>query len=559
MGLSTVVALVAAILTAAVVVPQSGARTAAAAPAALTATFRDLPVAVRTGESLRVMLDVPGGSVCDGVIVYRDNASQILAPVNADDDRCRWDVIVPDGTRRGEADVTVVVKSGNEKATFRAFFNVGVRAEDVALVLKDLPGTVKRNSQFTIRIDVPDKATCQGTISYEGSRVQALDSRTEDNEECRWSVTVPADAPRGEARVSVTVTNDGRQSNLLSSFDVSHGTDDPELLIAFQDFPTTVARDGAFAVRVMVPTGASCKGEARFRSADNVSLDLAHEYNGLCRWSVTVPKGAKRGDAEVDVTVSNDGKDTGLSGKFRVEEIAEVVDAKFKELPLSIRRGEDLEVRVNVPEGASCRGDVTFDDGETHALDTQTEKKDRCLWSVRVPAYTSRGVAVVRVWVDDHGVPTSLIGNVRVDGREDDALTATWESLPKDVERSQKFEVAVQVAAGSTCAGTITFPNDFAWTLGQTAEHESYCRWTVQVPRQAKPGQAKIEVAVKKRDKTTLQSTFMVKGTPDQQPAPTTAAPATASAPPAPAPSPAPVAPPVSPPTQASVAPAAAP
>ncbi len=528
-----IVALVAAVLTAAVVVPQSGARTAAAAPASLEATFRDLPTSVRTGDSLRVLLDVPDASVCDGSIVYRDNSNQALPSVNSDNNRCRWDVIVPNGTRRGEADVTVTVKSGNDKSTFRAHFNVGLRAEDVALVLKDLPGSVKRNSTFTIRIDVPDKATCQGVIYYEGTKTQVLDSRDEDNEQCRWNVTVPSDASRGEARVSVTVTYDGRSSTLLSSFDVSRDNDDPEMLIAFQDLPLTVARDGALPVRVLAPSGATCKGEVRFRSAENVELATINEQVSLCRWSLTVPKEAKRGDAEVSVTVRFDGKDTSIRGIFRVDETAEIVDAKFKELPSSIRRGDDLEVRVTLPDGARCWGDVTFDDGEISTLDARTEKSDRCLWLVKVPAYTTRGVAVVRVWVDDHGVQTSLTGNVLVEGREDDPVSASWQKLPTEVERSQKFDVSVLVASGSTCVGKIMFPDNLPWTLGNTIEDDSYCRWTVQVPVHAKPGTAKIEVKVEKKDKTTVQGEFVVKGAP--APVPGASPAATPAVPPAPA------------------------
>jgi hypothetical protein len=509
-----IVALVAAVLTAAVVVPQPGARTAAAAPAMLEASFRDLPTSVRTGDSLRVMLDVPDGSECDGSIVYRDNSSQNLPSIKSDDDRCRWDVIVPTGTRRGEADVAVTVKRGDDKNTFRAHFNVGLRAQDVALVLKDLPGSVKRDSEFTVRLDVPDKSRCEGVIYYEGSKTQALDARDEDNEECRWKVTVPGDTPRGEARVSVTVTYDGRTSTLLSSFDVSRDNDDPEMLIAFQDLPSTAPRDGALPVRVIVPHGATCDGEVRFRSAENVKLDKVDERANLCRWSLTVPNGAKRGDAEVSVTVRSDGKDTSIRGIFKVDEKADTVDAMFKDLPSSIQRGDDLEVRVGLPDGATCWGDVMFDDGEIATLDARTEKRDRCLWIVRVPAYTTRGVAVVRVWVDDHGTQTSLTGNVMVEGREDDPVSASWEKLPKEVEPSEKFEVSVLVASGSDCAGKIMFPGDLPWTLGDTTEDDSYCRWSVKVPVFAKPGTATINVKVEKKDEISLQGEFAVKGAP---------------------------------------------
>lgn len=510
-----IVAFVAAVLTAAVVVPQSGAGTATAAPASLEATFRDLPTAVRTGDSLRVLLDVPDASMCEGSILYRDNSTQPLPSIDSDDDRCRWDVIVPTATRRGEADLTVSVKRGDDERTFRAHFTVGLRAEDIGLVLQDLPGSVKRNNEFTIRIDVPDKARCEGTIYYEGSKTQSLDARDEDNEQCRWNVTVPGDTPRGEARVSVTVTYDDRQSTLMSSFEVSRDTDDPEMLIAFQDLPISVGRDGALAVRVLAPPGATCDGEVRLRSTDNVDLDTVNEEAGICRWSVTVPADAKRGDAEVSVTVREDGKDTSVRGVFQVVEQADSVDAKFKDLPSTISRGDDLEVRVTVPDGSTCSGDVTFNDGGMQALDARTEKSDRCLWNVRVPAYTMRGVAVVRVSVDDHAVQTSLTSNVMVEGREDDPVSASWDNLPNEVERNETFEVSVLVASGSACVGKIVFPDDLPWTLGDRTEDGSYCRWEVEVPVHAQPGQATIVVTVEKEDEARLQAEFVVKGAPE--------------------------------------------
>ena len=43
-----------------------------------------------------------------------------------------------------------------------------------------------------------------------------------------------------------------------------------------------------------------------------------------------------------------------------------IVDAGFKDLPDTIKRGDDLEVRVSVPDNATCRGELRFDDGGDH-------------------------------------------------------------------------------------------------------------------------------------------------------------------------------------------------
>src|SRR4051812_3073584 len=105
-SLSTAIAaLVMVLLTVAVTAPQFGVGIAAASSESLGIELRDLPASVRAGDGLRVLVDVPSGAVCEGLITYRDNTTQILSRVNRDDDRCKWDITVPDGTRRGEADL----------------------------------------------------------------------------------------------------------------------------------------------------------------------------------------------------------------------------------------------------------------------------------------------------------------------------------------------------------------------------------------------------------------------------------------------------------------------
>jgi hypothetical protein len=523
-----VAVLVTAILTAAVAVPRWEAGTAAAAPANVEIAFRDLPASVRTGEPLRVQVDVENGSVCDGTIVYRDNSKQDLKQVDEHDDQCRWDVVVPLNTRRGEADIAVSVKHGPDRYELSATFQVVVRLDAVSLQLKDLPGTVKRNSTFTIRLDVPDKVTCQGLIRYEDGKVQSLDSRSEDNDECRWEVTVPGDVDRGTAIVTITVIQDGRPTTITSSFDVSRGTEDPELLIAFQNLPSVVHRDGLLPIEVLVPSGSKCKGDVTFRSADNVKLSEIVDQAGVCRWTITVPEDAKRGDSRVTVSVRAKGKDTSISSLLTVDETPATVSVKFKGLPDTIDRGDEIEVRVLVPDTIVCYGDVTFPDGTVAALDRQSEKKGRCLWSVKTPAATPRGVAVVRVFVDDHGIQSTLTGNVVVESRDDEPLSSSWAKLPDKVKRGEKFEVSAIVPTGSTCVGKIQFANGMRWTLGTEYEDRTYCKWKAEVPSSAGAGKATVELRIEQvnGDKNTLNGEFVLESPstpkPTATPIPTT-------------------------------------
>src|SRR3954451_22498852 len=115
-SLSIAVALVTVLMTVAVMVPHAGAGIAAAASDPLAIELRDLPASVRAGDSLRVLVDVPDGVLCEGLITYRDNTTQTLSQIGRDDDRCRWDVVVPDSTRRGEADLAITVKKDTQTA-----------------------------------------------------------------------------------------------------------------------------------------------------------------------------------------------------------------------------------------------------------------------------------------------------------------------------------------------------------------------------------------------------------------------------------------------------------
>jgi hypothetical protein len=514
MPLSMVFVAVTVILTAVVEVPRLGAGPTIANAADIQAAFRDLPTAVLTGDILKVEVDTPNDSTCDGSVIYRDNTEQKLKPIDETEGRCRWSVIVPENVRRGEADVYVTVNYKEERTTLRSTIDVVRGVENIGVVLRELPGNVKRMSDFSIRLDVPDKSTCQGAIAYEDGVTQQLLPQLESKERCRWDLTVPANAPRGTARVNISITaQDGQASTLVTSFEVAREKDGADMLVALKDLPAIVHRDTSLPIRVLVPVGAKCTGEITFRSAPNVDLEETAEQSGLCRWSVEVPPDARRGDSDLTVKVTSDGKEATLKALVAVDESPAYVDANFKDLPGSIRRGDDLEVRVSVPDGASCQGDVTFDDGVKRLLDSQVEKRDRCLWSVGVASQTPRGPAVVRVWVDDHGQRTTLTSNVMVEGREDDPLTGFWESVPREAKPGEKFEVAVNVASGSSCVGKIEFPEGMRWTLGDRTEDDAYCRWQVEVPTHIKTGKAQAEVKIEKNGKVnTLHADIEVKG-----------------------------------------------
>jgi len=101
--------------------------------------------------------------------------------------------------------------------------------------------------------------------------------------------------------------------------------------------------------------------------------------------------------------------------------------------------------------------------------------------------------------------------NVRVEGREDEPLNAYWENVPRQAKRGEKFEVAVNVATGSSCVGKINFPEGLRWTLGNRNEDDAYCRWEVEVPVHSKIGTGQVEVKIERNGKTdTLHSQIQI-------------------------------------------------
>jgi hypothetical protein len=387
-----------------------------AAPGAFEASFRDLPSSVRTGDILTVQVDTAPGTTCDGTITYRGTV-QTLSPVTESDRRCRWDVTVPGEARRGTADIRVSLVNGADQATIEASFDVTSRGDDVDASFRYLPGSARRGEAISIRVDVTDGASCQGTLVYDDGRPQALGLQQESHQRCRWDLTVATDAPYGPAKVRITVSQGTGQTTLSGSFDIGRKSEDAPLLVGVRDLATNVRQDGAFKIRASVPPGATCTGSVAYRGADRPLESLAASA-GECVWTTQVPPDARRGVAEVSVKVQNGADTVTTTADLTVDRDGSDLDAVFKGLPDTIRRGQTLEIRVSVPDGAGCDGTLTYQDGAPQPLGAQVERKDRCLWEVDVPSNAPRGTATVRVSVTADGATTTLVSSVEVLSKE---------------------------------------------------------------------------------------------------------------------------------------------
>jgi hypothetical protein len=388
-----------------------------AAPLGFEASFRDLPATVRAGDLLTVVVDTASGTTCQGTITYRGGAVQTLDSVTEIEHRCRWDVTVPSEARRGTADIRVTLSEDTEQETIEASVDVLSRGDEIDAAFRRLPGVARRGEQIPIVLDVSEGATCQGSLTLDDGRVQALDPQRENRQRCRWDITVAGDAPYGPAKLRVSVTQGSGQATLTGSFEVGRRSDDASLLVGIRDLVTTVRRDGAFGVRALVPSEATCSGTVVYRRASQV-LEERKESAGECSWTVHVPADAGGGIAEVSIKIQKGSESTTTLADLSVVRDATDLDVSFKDVPDSIRRGQTLEIRVGTPDGATCDGTLTYWDAAPQPLGAQVERRERCYWEVAVPTSAPRGTATIRITVTNGTDATTIVRTVEILSRD---------------------------------------------------------------------------------------------------------------------------------------------
>lgn len=482
-----------------------------AAPAAQSASFRDLPGSVRAGGVLTVQVGVAGGASCDGTITYRDGDIQKLDQIKENDGRCRWTPMVPTNARRGNAEIVVNVQQDADLTTIQASIEVTRQGDDVLASFHELPGTVRRSDDVTLRVDVDDSATCQGTIVYDDGRSQPLASQSAVRDRCRWTFTVPADASYGVARMTIDASLGASVTTLAGSFEVGRKAEDARLAIGLTGLPARVRRDDSFAVRALVPDGATCTGTVSYFGVAPLTLQQGTATDGECSWTTQVPSDARPGTAEIDVTAKLDNNTQTVVAQIGVDRGSSNVDASFKDLADSIQRGQTLEIRVSVPNNATCTGTVTFEDTAPTALATQTERKERCLWEIPISSTTPRGTAAIRVTVADGADSTTLLSNVEVLAKGEVTRAGWASSLPDSVEPGKAFDVKVSVPDNATCSGVVTFADGTPAPLQSRDENDSQCKWRVSVPANVATGAANVQVTVvKDKRETKLSGTVKI-------------------------------------------------
>lgn len=507
---SMALAVLAALLAFSLLLPPT-AGVVMAAPAALAVSFRDLPASARAGSALTIQVGVSSGATCDGTITYRDGVVQKLESIGESDGRCRWNPTVPDDARRGNADIVVNAHQDSDVATVTASIDVTRQNDDIEASFHELPGTVRRSDEVTLRVDVDEGTTCQGGVIYDDARVQPLAAQTSTRQRCRWTFTVPADAPYGVARLGVTVVLGTNQTDLYGSFEVGRKAEDAQLTVGLKGIPNSVRRDDAFTIRAQVPDDAACTGTVSYFGVAPQALASVNASDGECRWSIQVPSDARTGSAEIDVTAKQGDNSQTVVAQFPVERGSSNVDANFKDLADEIQRGQSLEIRVSIPDNATCSGSVTYQDAAPLGLATQTEHKGRCLWELPISSTAPRGTAAVRVTVTDGSDSTTLLANVNVLGKGE-VSKASWASdLPDSLKPGQAFDVKVNVPDNASCSGSITFTDASQSTLQSRDENGSQCKWRVTVPSGTAAGTANVQISVMKdKRETKLSGTIKI-------------------------------------------------
>jgi hypothetical protein len=311
--------------------------------------------------------------------------------------------------------------------------------------------------------------------------------------------------------MGITVVLGANQTTLFGSFEVGRKSEDAELTVGLKGVPSSVRRDDAFTIRAQVPDDAACAGTVSYFGVAPQALGSVDASDGECRWSTQVPSDARPGTAEIDVTAKQSDSSQTVVALFTVERGSSNVDADFKDLADEIQRGQSLEIRVSVPDNATCSGTVTYQDADPLGLATQTERKGRCLWELPVSSTAPRGVAAVRVTVTDGADSSTLLGNVNVLGKGE-VSKASWASdLPDSLKPGDAFDVKVNVPDNASCSGSITFTDASQSALQSRDENGSQCKWRVTVPTGMAAGTANVQISVvKDKHETKLSGTIKI-------------------------------------------------
>jgi hypothetical protein len=84
----------------------------------ITASFKKIPSNVEQNETLKVVIEAPDGSTCEGKIQFKGGKSTAFTPGTTAKSECNMQVVIPDDAREGDADVKATVKMGTESTNF---------------------------------------------------------------------------------------------------------------------------------------------------------------------------------------------------------------------------------------------------------------------------------------------------------------------------------------------------------------------------------------------------------------------------------------------------------
>jgi len=206
-------------------------RTPTATPNPVHAKFTDKPDNVDTGSDAHFEVETNAEkATCAWTVKYHNTSAAGVGSSDVEDDKCEITFNLPDGTKTGEAKISVTVTGKNGTVTIDDDFDVNkgdtfyTGDVNIELELTDSPddATVGDEVKVAVQTNMKKRGTCDLTMEWPKIPATTGEQKTPDGDgKCSWAVTVPSVPKKGTTTLVVTIHNkDGAVRVVTKEFDV---------------------------------------------------------------------------------------------------------------------------------------------------------------------------------------------------------------------------------------------------------------------------------------------------------------------------------------------------
>jgi hypothetical protein len=195
----------------------TSAATPTKTPNPVNLKFTEKPDDIDTGQDQHVELETNAEkATCAFTVTYHNSTAGSVGSSDVDDGKCELTWNLPDGTKTGEATLSVTVSGKNGSATTEEHFDVNkgdtFLTGDVSIDLDidDFPDNAKVGDtvQISVKTNLKNRGTCSISINWPQVAATAGESKTPEDGKCSWSIPVPSTiTKKGSATASITVQN----------------------------------------------------------------------------------------------------------------------------------------------------------------------------------------------------------------------------------------------------------------------------------------------------------------------------------------------------------------